>query len=91
LICERPKDKLTILKYKLNNRLYLGHATTPEVLAFIMNNFALVNKDKIVLDPFVGSAGILIAASHMKAVCFGCEIDKRILYNKGFNTLIYFK
>ena len=65
----------------MKNRLYLGHATTPEVLAFIMNSFAKVKKHSIVLDPFVGSGGILIASSHKNAICFGSEFEKRILNN----------
>ena len=48
-----------------------------------MNSFAKVKKHSIVLDPFVGSGGILIASSHKNAICFGSEFEKRILNNKG--------
>jgi tRNA (guanine10-N2)-methyltransferase len=37
----------------------------------------------MVLDPFVGSGSILIAASHHNALCFGGDIDSRILHGKG--------
>lgn len=44
-----------------------------------MANSCNVKKGGLVLDPFVGTASILVAASHFKAKCFGSDIDIRVL------------
>lgn len=51
-------------RYSLKNRIYLGPTSTDHELAFLMVNQALVTKGDFVLDPFVGSGSILVAASH---------------------------
>ncbi|EDO05885.1 RNA methylase family protein [Babesia bovis T2Bo] len=70
-------------KYSLTRRPILAPTTLDNMLAFIMANLALVKKGSVVLDPFVGSAGSLIAATHLGAICFGSDIDMRIL--KGWS------
>ncbi|GFE55590.1 hypothetical protein BaOVIS_029940 [Babesia ovis] len=66
-------------RYSLSKRPILAPSTLDNMLAFIMTNLALVKKGSVILDPFVGSAGSLIAATHLGAVCFGSDIDMRVL------------
>ncbi|CRG95138.1 tRNA guanosine-2'-O-methyltransferase, putative [Plasmodium gallinaceum] len=69
-------------KYALNKRPILGPTTTDNELAFIMCNLAKVKKGHIVLDPFVGSGGLLVSCSIFNAICIGNDIDIRLL--KGY-------
>ncbi|KAH8582952.1 RNA methylase [Cryptosporidium sp. chipmunk genotype I] len=67
------------LKYTLNRRPILGPTTMDNELAFIMCNIAQVKKNDIVFDPFCGTGGILISASHFGAKCFGSDLDLRVI------------
>ncbi|SBT79994.1 tRNA guanosine-2'-O-methyltransferase, putative [Plasmodium malariae] len=69
--------------YALNRRPVLGPTTTDNELAFIMCNIAKIKKGDIVLDPFVGSGGLLVTSSTFNAICIGNDIDIRLL--KGNN------
>jgi tRNA (guanine10-N2)-methyltransferase len=71
-------------KYNLPDREYLGPTTTDLDLAMLMVNQAQVVQDSFVLDPFVGTGGILLAASIFKPFCFGGDIDMRVL--KGLSV-----
>ncbi len=71
------KDALK--KYHLEKRLFLGPTTLDHTLSMIMCNLAGVRAHHLVLDPFVGTASILIAASHLGAHCTGTDIDIRVL------------
>ncbi|KAI4836363.1 tRNA guanosine-2'-O-methyltransferase [Plasmodium brasilianum] len=68
--------------YALNRRPVLGPTTTDNELAFIMCNIAKIKKGDIVLDPFVGSGGLLVTSSTFNAICIGNDIDIRLL--KGY-------
>ncbi|KAK6590332.1 hypothetical protein RS030_162448 [Cryptosporidium xiaoi] len=67
------------LKYSLNRRPILGPTTMDNELAFIMCNVAQIKKNDIVFDPFCGTGGILISASHFGAICFGSDFDLRVI------------
>ena len=41
----------------------------------------------MVLDPFVGTGGILVACGHFGAFCVGTDIDIRILRGKGGKSI----
>lgn len=66
-------------KYRLSEREYLGPTSTDNDLAFLMVNEALVTVNSMVLDPFVGTGSILVAAQHFGGICFGSDIDMRVL------------
>lgn len=66
-------------KYDLKKRLYLGPTTLDHSLALIMANISGVKRGSMALDPFVGTASILIALSHFGAHCTGMDIDVRVL------------
>ena len=61
-------------KYGLPDRLMLGPTSTDHNLAFLMANMGHVDSSKTVIDPFLGTASILIACSHFGSMCFGSEI-----------------
>ena len=35
------------------------------------------------LDPFAGTGSILIAAAHLGGICYGTDIDYRVIRGKG--------
>lgn len=48
-----------------------------------MVNQGRVRSSDIILDPFAGTGSILVAASHFRCLCFGTEIDYRVIRGKG--------
>ena len=65
--------------YELNKRVYLGPTSTFNDLAFLMCNQALVTPGSTVLDPFVGTGGLLIPPASRQAHVFGSDLDIRVL------------
>lgn len=66
-------------KYELNKRIYLGPTSADNDLAFLMCNQALVKDGSIVIDPFVGTGGLLIPPSSKGAITFGSDLDIRVI------------
>ena len=52
-----------------------------------MANQALVQPGDYVLDPFVGTGGILVVAAHFNALCFGNDIDARVIHGLGVGQI----
>ena len=73
-------------KYDLIHRKYIGPTSTDHLLSFLMTNFAQVKEGQMVIDPFVGTGSLLIPPSVYKAICFGCDLDVRVLrgYSVGY-------
>ncbi|EZG65667.1 putative methyltransferase, partial [Gregarina niphandrodes] len=69
--------------YLLPRRPILGPTTLDTDASFIMCNLAEVKAGDVVLDPFCGTGSILIAASRLGAVCFGSDLDKRVVRGWG--------
>lgn len=82
-ICHKSKDNPFWWRYRLPIRPVLGPTSLDCELAFLMCNQGLVGANDIVLDPFVGTGGLLIAAAHYGACCFGSDIDIRVLKGYG--------
>lgn len=57
-------------------------------LSLIMANQALVQKGDIVLDPFVGTGSLLVAASHFGGYTIGTDIDFLMLHGRTRPTRI---
>jgi tRNA (guanine10-N2)-methyltransferase len=53
-------------KYELAKRAYLGPTSADNDIAFLMANQAGAVENSFVLDPFVGTGGLLIPPSHFK-------------------------
>ncbi|CDJ43018.1 tRNA guanosine-2'-O-methyltransferase TRM11-like protein, related [Eimeria tenella] len=65
-----------------NEKVNLSHPDTTLVVAE-----GHVSADCVVFDPFVGTGGLLIAASHYGAFCIGSDIDIRVLKGYGVSYL----
>lgn len=57
----------------------MGPTSLNHALAFIISNIAQIQQHQFILDPFVGTGSLLIAASHFGGICFGWDIDIRVL------------
>ena len=87
LIAGKDDKKLRFYtKYNLVNRKYIGPTSTDHVLSFLMANFAQIKEGQMVIDPFVGTGSLLIPPSIYNAICFGCDLDIRVLrgYSVGY-------
>ena len=74
--------------YNLRDRVYIGNTTMDPQLALIMANVARVGRGSHVLDPFAGTGGVLLAAAHYGAVCYGLEIDYNTAHARGKSSRI---
>lgn len=75
-------------KYSLKRRRYIGPTSMDAELAFVMANMAAVGKNSLVLDPFCGTAGILVACRAVGAHVVGGDINILTLRGKGKNANI---
>ncbi|VBB33859.1 unnamed protein product [Acanthocheilonema viteae] len=64
--------------YSLADRCYIGNTTIDPELSFLQVNIAKVDIGSLVLDPFCGTGGLLIAAAHFGAAVLGSEINYQI-------------
>jgi len=71
----------------LTDRPILGPTTLETDLAFMMANMAGVARGSFVIDPFVGTGGILIPCSVIGAEVFGADMDIRVLKGYGIAQL----
>lgn len=72
-------DRRVLLRYELKSRAYLGPTSMDHEMAFIMANTAKISKGAAVLDPYVGTGSIIVAAAHYGAYTLGADIDIRVL------------
>lgn len=74
------QKRLSILgKYDLKKRRYLGPTSMDAELAFLMSNMCHVRKSSFVIDPFVGTGGLLVPAAAQGAITMGIDIDIRVI------------
>lgn len=71
------------IKYCLSKRCYIGNSTMDPELAFIMANLGMANFGTLIMDPFCGTGGILLAAAHFGAHVLGAEIKWDVAWAKG--------
>lgn len=64
-----------IKKYSLKTRLFIGNTSMDPQLSFLMANLAKVNEGRLVLDPFCGTGGILLASAQFGGYVMGNDID----------------
>ncbi|KAH9088903.1 hypothetical protein Ae201684P_013115 [Aphanomyces euteiches] len=71
-------------KFSLRDRPYTGVTTMDPELALVMANAARVKKRDIVLDPFAGSCGVLLACSYFgMGMGFAQDISQSTLRGEG--------
>jgi hypothetical protein len=61
----------TSRSYSLRRRMYIGPTSMDAELALVMCNVAKVKRGDIVLDPYVGTGSITVAAAHWGAKTLG--------------------
>lgn len=71
-----------IQKLSLKTRKFIGNTSMDPQLSLLMANQAKVNHGDIVLDPFVGSGSLLVAAAEFGAYVIGGDIDYMMLHAK---------
>ncbi|CAG9537042.1 unnamed protein product [Cercopithifilaria johnstoni] len=69
--------------YSLAERCYIGNTTIDPELSFLQANIAKADIGSLVLDPFCGTGGLLIAAAHFGAAVLGSEINYQIARASG--------
>ncbi len=74
-------------KLDLKKRSYLGPTSLVPELALLMANQARVTSSSLVVDPFVGTGSIIVAAAQFGAVVLGSDIDVRVLRGKQGNNI----
>ncbi|CAL2029559.1 hypothetical protein CAEBREN_18922 [Caenorhabditis brenneri] len=70
-------------KYNLRDRCYIGNTTMDPELSFIQANLAMILPGNLVLDPFVGTGGLILPAAEFGAFVMGTEIDYQTARAKG--------
>ncbi|KAI8421215.1 hypothetical protein MSG28_008278 [Choristoneura fumiferana] len=74
--------------HSLKKRQFIGNTSMDAQLALIMANQAQVRGGDMVLDPFVGSGSLLVAAAHFGAYVYGSDIDYMMLHAKTRPTRV---
>ncbi|XP_074656260.1 tRNA (guanine(10)-N(2))-methyltransferase TRMT11-like isoform X2 [Tubulanus polymorphus] len=69
--------------FNLKKRHFIGNTSMDPGLSLIMGNMASVQKNDVVMDPFVGTGSLLVAAAHYGAYVMGTDIDYLLLHGKG--------
>lgn len=67
----------------LKRRAYIGPTSMESEMALLMANMALVQPGDLVIDPFVGTGSVLIPCATHGAMCYGTDIDIRVLLGTG--------
>jgi len=65
--------------YRLNARACIGPTSMPPALAFLMANSAQIKPGQVALDPCVGTGALLVAAAHHGALCYGADLNQKLL------------
>lgn len=73
--------------YSLKRRRYIGPTSMDAELSFVMANMARVQKDDLVMDPFCGTGGIMVACGVLGAHVLGGDINILALRGKGEATV----
>lgn len=70
-------------EFNLSKRTYIGNTTMDVRLAGIIANACLCRKGDIVYDPFLGTGGMVLAASVWGALGAGSDIDYSLVHGIG--------
>jgi len=78
LVGEGQRDK--IRKLDIKKRKFIGNTTMDPQLALLMSNICKVREGSTVLDPFVGTGSLLVAAAEFGGFVLGSDIDYLTLH-----------
>ncbi|CAF0818435.1 unnamed protein product [Didymodactylos carnosus] len=85
-LCNGARDLAE--KFDVKKRYFIGNTTMNPTLAFIMANFAQCQPAQLVLDPFVGTGGILLSCAQFGSHVIGSELDWKTLTAKGISSRV---
>lgn len=71
-----------IKKLSLKTRKFIGNTSMDAQLSLLMANQAKIKVGDIVLDPFVGSGSLLVAAAQFGGYVLGTDIDYLMLHGR---------
>lgn len=86
-LCSLVCVAMQVSKHDLKKRPYLGPTSLVPDLSLLMANAARVQPHQLVLEPFVGTGSLAIAAAELGAVVLGTDIDIRVLRGKQGRNL----
>lgn len=66
----------------MKSRKFIGNTSMDAQLSLLMANQAQVKDGDLVLDPFVGSGSLLVAAAQFGGYVFGTDIDYLMLHGR---------
>ncbi|CAL1535145.1 unnamed protein product [Lymnaea stagnalis] len=72
-----------IKEFHLQTRHFIANTSMDACLSLVMANLAQVKESDLVLDPFVGSGGLLVSSAHYGAYVLGTDIDYMLLHAKA--------
>ena len=78
-MADSMRSKGLLDQTKLKSRAYLGPTSTDHELSLLMASLGKVGPQSVVLDPFVGTGSLLIAAASFGGTCVGTDIDLTML------------
>ncbi|CAH2040165.1 unnamed protein product, partial [Iphiclides podalirius] len=77
-----------IQRHSLKRRQFIGNTSMDAQLSILMANQAQVVPGDVMLDPFVGSGSLLVAAGHFGAHVWGSDIDFMMLHARTRPTRV---
>lgn len=75
-------QRSVIKDLSLKKRKFIGNTSMDPQLSLLMANQALVQEGDFVLDPFVGTGSLLVAAAKFGGFVMGTDIDYMMLHGK---------
>ncbi|CAK1543802.1 unnamed protein product [Leptosia nina] len=85
-IADGQRDLIQV--HSLKKRQFIGNTSMDAQLSVIMANQAQIASGDIVLDPFVGSGSLLVAAAHFGGYIWGSDIDYMMLHARTRPTRV---
>ncbi|CAH1975401.1 unnamed protein product [Acanthoscelides obtectus] len=80
-----------IKKLSLKTRKFIGNTSMDPQLSLLMANQAKVTDGSLVVDPFVGSGSLLVAATQFGGYVWGTDIDYLMLHGRTRPSRIHQK
>lgn len=78
--------RVNVHKFNLSERKFISNTSMDPILSTLVANIAKVDRNHLVLDPFVGSGSLLVAAADFGAYVMGSDIDYQLLMGLSKST-----
>ena len=81
-------NRAAVTKYDLKKRHYLSTTSMDAEVALVAANMVHAQPGKLICDPFVGTASLLVACAHFGAMTMGSDIDGRSVRGKAGRHIV---